>query len=261
MHGLIGQKRLFSRLFDICGQNCNMENVHSATRNIYSHWKTSFTELIAIFINSKFVSFCLCWLERFTHLVCRFFYCIKKITVKVTAGAPSLQMHFDVRNHQISTKESYRETGWLKKAVHLLLENTKIVDYATSHLKSIINEGEPWWNTSFSIFVASLPPLTLEMEGLLHLSSFVMFQHSWCMIKKVRNHQFSTEEWYREMGWLKITVHLLSQENTKIEDYATSQLKSDNKENPDEIHLSASLSYSRHHSSLKVKVCCTSQLL
>ena len=96
MHGLIGQKRLFSRLFDICGQNCNMENVHSTTRNIYSHWKTSFTELIAIFINSKFVSFCLCWLEGFTHLVCRFFYRIKKITVEVTAGAPSLSMHFDV---------------------------------------------------------------------------------------------------------------------------------------------------------------------
>ena len=95
MHGLIGQKRLFSRLFDICGHNCNMENVHSTTRNIYSHWKTSFTELIAIFINSKFVSFCLCWLEGFTHLVCRFFYYIKKITVEVTAGAPSLPMHFN----------------------------------------------------------------------------------------------------------------------------------------------------------------------
>ena len=72
-----------------------MENVHSTTRNIYSHWKTSFIELLAIFINSKFVSFCLCWLEGFTHLVCRFFYCIKKITVEVTAGAPSLPMHFD----------------------------------------------------------------------------------------------------------------------------------------------------------------------
>ena len=95
MHGLIGQKRLFSRLFDICEQNCNMENVHSTTRNIYCHWKTSFTELIAIFINSKFVSFCLCWLEGFTHLVCRFFHCIKKITIEVTAGAPSLPMHFD----------------------------------------------------------------------------------------------------------------------------------------------------------------------
>ena len=37
MHGLIGQKRLFSMLFVICGQNCNMENVHTTTRNIYSH--------------------------------------------------------------------------------------------------------------------------------------------------------------------------------------------------------------------------------
>ena len=72
-----------------------MENVHSTTRHIYSHWKTNFTELIAIFINSKFVTFCLCWLEGFTHLVYRFFYCIKKITVEVTAGAPSLHMHFD----------------------------------------------------------------------------------------------------------------------------------------------------------------------
>ena len=27
--------------------------------------------------------------------MCRFFYCIKKITIEVTAGAPSLPMHFD----------------------------------------------------------------------------------------------------------------------------------------------------------------------
>ena len=75
-----------------------MENVYSTPRNSYSHWKTNFTELIAILINSKFVSFCLCWLKGFTHLVCRFFYCIKKITVEVTAGAPSLPMHFDGKN-------------------------------------------------------------------------------------------------------------------------------------------------------------------
>ena len=32
--------------------------------------------------------------------------------------------------------------GWLKKAVHLLSENTKMADYATSQLKSD-NEVEP----------------------------------------------------------------------------------------------------------------------
>ena len=80
-----------------------------------------------------------------------------------------------VRKHQISADESYREMAWLKKAVQLRVENTKIGAYATSHLKCD-NEGKPRKNTSFSFFVYFLKLLILEREGL-YLSSFVMFQY------------------------------------------------------------------------------------
>ena len=52
-------------------------------------------------------------------------------------------------------------------------------------------------NTSFSFFVTFLPPLILGREGM-YLSSFVMFQYSWFMIRRVRKHQFSTDESYRD---------------------------------------------------------------
>ena len=39
--------------------------------------------------------------------------------------------------------------AWLKKAVHLRVENTKIGAYATSYLKCD-NEGKPQKNTSLS---------------------------------------------------------------------------------------------------------------
>ena len=40
--------------------------------------------------------------------MCRFFYCMKKITVEVTAGAPSLPMHFDA-----IAADSGHDTAWL----------------------------------------------------------------------------------------------------------------------------------------------------
>ena len=46
---------------------------------------------------------------------------------------------------------SHIEMAWLKKAVHLRVENTKIGAYATSHLKCD-NEGKPRKETCFSIF-------------------------------------------------------------------------------------------------------------
>ena len=52
------------------------------------------------------------------------------------------------------------------------------------------------------------------------------------MIRKVRNHQFSTEESYSRDGMTKNSSTLALSKNTKIEDYATSHLKSDNEGEP-----------------------------
>ena len=46
---------------------------------------------------------------------------------------------------------SHLEIAWLKKAVHLHVENTKIGAYATSDLKSD-NKGEPQKNTISIVF-------------------------------------------------------------------------------------------------------------
>ena len=46
---------------------------------------------------------------------------------------------------------SHIEIAWLKKAVDLRVENTKIGGYATSHLTSD-DKGEPRKNTPFSFF-------------------------------------------------------------------------------------------------------------
>ena len=67
------------------------------------------------------------------------------------------------------------EIAWLKKAVHLRVENTKIGAYATSQINRD-NKGQSQKNTPFSFFVYFLQLLILEMEGL-YLSSFVMFQY------------------------------------------------------------------------------------
>ena len=50
-------------------------------------------------------------------------------------------------------------------------------------------------------------------------------------MRRVRNHQFLTDESYRDWLTKKKAVHLLS-ENTKIEDYVTFFFKSDNEGQP-----------------------------
>ena len=71
--------------------------------------------------------------------------------------------------------------------------------------------------------------LRLKREGL-YRSSFVMFQYKCYMVRMVRKHRISADETYR-VCLTKKPVHLRV-ENTKIDAYATSYLKSDNKGEP-----------------------------
>ena len=56
----------------------------------------------------------------------RFFYCIKKITIEVTAGAPSLPMHFDgftIKGEKIECDQTFLTTNYQDLMVRKIMVN------------------------------------------------------------------------------------------------------------------------------------------
>ena len=100
-----------------------------------------------------------------------------------------------VKKHPISADESFRD-GRTKKSSTLAGGKHKNRCLCNIPFKSD-DKGEPRKNTSFGFFFNFLPLIILEREGL-YLSSYVMFQYSLYTIRRVKKHQISADESYRD---------------------------------------------------------------